>query len=512
MEKKKVMPLDELVNTIDELKSSGKKIVQCHGCFDVMHIGHIKHFQAAKKEGDVLVVTLTPDRFIKKGPGRPYFNEKLRAEQIAALECVDYVAVNNWETAVETLKLIRPDIYVKGKEVLQNAEVDAAKTGEGRKSYLSLEEEVVKSFGGRLHLTDEATFSSSRIINEITENISEKTKEYLREFKTKWKTSDVENVISSMKDLKVLVIGDAILDEYVFCQSMEKSGKEALVAYKFLSSEIHAGGAFAIANHIAEFSDNVGILTSMGSNHQNHVENKLNKKISKKILRMDNLETLVKRRYINQYKNIKIFEVYNVQNLEISGEVEEKIIDYLNNEGREYDMIVASDFGHGLMTPKIIENLVKTDKFLAVNTQLNAGNLGYNFITKYPRADFVSLNDRELRLPLQGREDNIKESMTTLAEKLKLQGLNVTLGKEGNIYYSNGGFYSAPALTAYALDTIGAGDAVLAIGSMCAYKKANPELIPFIVNSVGALAVKIMGNRAPVSPGELNKFVSYIMR
>src|SRR3990167_10271529 len=96
------------------------RIVQCHGVFDLLHIGHIKHFQAAKRQGDILVVTITPDRFVNKGPNRPRFTERLRAEAIAALDCVDYVIINSWPTAVEAIQFIKPHVYAKGDEYKNN--------------------------------------------------------------------------------------------------------------------------------------------------------------------------------------------------------------------------------------------------------------------------------------------------------------------------------------------------------------------------------------------------------
>ena len=92
----KILSLSELEKAVHAAKKAGKTVVQCHGVFDLLHPGHILHFQAARKEGDVLVVTLTRDEHVGKGPGRPVFNQRLRAESIASLECVDFVAVNEW--------------------------------------------------------------------------------------------------------------------------------------------------------------------------------------------------------------------------------------------------------------------------------------------------------------------------------------------------------------------------------------------------------------------------------
>ena len=152
----KILSLEKLAEKIQEVKSQDKTIVHCHGCFDLMHPGHIKYFQAAKRMGDILVVTVTPDRYVDKGPDRPVFPEMLRAESIAALECVDYVAINQWPTAVETLRLLRPHFYVKGQE-FENLE---DKTGKLQKEY-----EVVKEVGAEIRFTHEIVFSSTKLLN-----------------------------------------------------------------------------------------------------------------------------------------------------------------------------------------------------------------------------------------------------------------------------------------------------------------------------------------------------------
>lgn len=512
MSDNKIVSLETLKENLSNLRKEGKKIVQCHGCFDLLHIGHIKHFQAAKREGDVLVVTVTSDDYVRKGPGRPFFSQDLRLQQLAALECVDYVALNQWPTAVEVLEILKPDVYAKGGEVLGNANVDAVSSGGAVNSSLDLEAKVVAAFGGTLHLTDEYTSSSSRIINQIGASLPDATRNFLHEFKSKQGVGKVIEVIDSMRDVKVLVIGDAILDQYIFCHPMEKTGKEAMVAHRVLNSEMHIGGAFAIANHVAGFAKEVGLITCVGNNHLPHIKQHMKSGVGPFIFRRDDLETLVKTRYINGARGAKLLEVYNVQDFPITEENEKEIIGLLADKVNGFDMILASDFGHGLLTPKIIDYLAQSGKFLAVNAQLNAGNLGYNFITKYPRADFVSLNEREIRLPTQDRGSDIKSPMKKLTQGKAITSLNVTLGGNGAIYYSNGTFYSAPAFTQEILDTIGSGDAFLAVSSLLSYKKVDPAFVPFLGNAAGALAVRIMGNRESIDAIELKRFVNYMMK
>lgn len=151
----KILGIPELSKKVKSLKSEGKKIVHCHGCFDLMHPGHIKYFQAARKMGDILVVTVTPDIYIDKGPGRPFFNQSLRSESIAALECVDYVAINKWPTAEETLRLLRPHIYVKGQEFEKLED----KTGKLQREY-----RVIQEIGTELRFTHEIVFSSTELL------------------------------------------------------------------------------------------------------------------------------------------------------------------------------------------------------------------------------------------------------------------------------------------------------------------------------------------------------------
>lgn len=153
----KIVEIHELAAKLAELKGQGKVIVHCHGCFDLMHPGHIKHLQAAKKMGDVLIVTLTPDAYVDKGPDRPVFNQDLRAESLAALECVDFVAINAWPTAEETLRLLRPHYYVKGQEFGELKD----KTGKIQREF-----QVLQEIGAELRVTHEIVFSSTQLLNK----------------------------------------------------------------------------------------------------------------------------------------------------------------------------------------------------------------------------------------------------------------------------------------------------------------------------------------------------------
>src|SRR5207249_727057 len=106
--RRKIWDLGTLAEHLACERAKGRKIVHCHGVFDLLHIGHVRHFEQAKRMGDLLVVTLTPDRWVNKGPHRPAFPEDLRAEMLASLAAIDFVALNRWPTGVETIALLKP--------------------------------------------------------------------------------------------------------------------------------------------------------------------------------------------------------------------------------------------------------------------------------------------------------------------------------------------------------------------------------------------------------------------
>lgn len=114
--KNKIVSLDELALIAKKLRAAGKKLVATNGCFDLLHVGHVRYLQAARASGDALAVGLNGDLSVRelKGPGRPITNENDRAEILAALECVDYVAIFPEVRATRFLEAVAPQIYVKG--------------------------------------------------------------------------------------------------------------------------------------------------------------------------------------------------------------------------------------------------------------------------------------------------------------------------------------------------------------------------------------------------------------
>lgn len=252
----KIQEIDSLATKSQQLSEEGKRIVLCHGTFDLIHTGHIRHLQEAKKQGDILFVTVTADKFVNKGPGRPVFSEMLRAENISALSCVDYVAIIHTKTAEQPISKIKPHIYVKGNEY-KNATDDI--TGN-----ITNEKQLVEKIGGEIYFTNDITFSSSSLLNEHFGIFSEETRNYLSKIGAKYTSKQVIQSMEALKNLKVLVLGDTIIDEYHYTMPLGQSAKGHHLAVKYQYTEQFAGGVLAVASHIAGFVGNVTLVTALG--------------------------------------------------------------------------------------------------------------------------------------------------------------------------------------------------------------------------------------------------------
>ncbi len=502
----KIKDLGELSEILARIRSSHscKKVVHCHGVFDLLHIGHIRYLEQAKKLGDVLVVSLTQDKHVNKGPHRPAFTESLRAEALAALNCVDYVTINQCPTAVETIQLLRPDIYAKGAEYKTN-----------RTEEILREEAAVQSVGCEIAFIEDITSSSSFLINRHLEIFPKEVREFLDSFAKIYSADDILGHLKSLRSLKALVVGEAIIDEYHYCEAIGKSSKEPALAAKYLSTEMFAGGALAISNHIAGFCDRVSLLTVLGTenSHEDFIRRHLKSNIEPVFLYKKNAPTIVKRRFLESYFFSKFFELYFIDDRDLNEAENRSLCTFLNELLPEYDLVIVADYGHGMLTKDSINMLCNKSIFLAVNTQVNAGNRGFNTISKYPRANFICINEGEVRLEMRDRQGDIKDIIGDLSQRLACDQILVTQGKYGTLSYTkNEGFTLTPAFATRVVDRIGAGDAVLSLTSLCAAKNIPPEILGFVANVVGAEATAIIGNRSSIEPTPLFRHIGSLLK
>jgi len=502
----KIKPLDKLADIIQELKSKGHTIVHCHGVFDLLHVGHIRHFEAAKREGDILIVTVTPDEYVGKGPGRPVFNQKLRVESIAALQCIDYVAINKWTTAIETIKKLKPDVYVKGSDYA-NREGDLTRE-------IYNEEEAVKSIGGRIYFTDEPTFSSTKLLNLQFDVYPEEAQKFLEEFRGNYSAEHIIKRLKDLRKMKVLVIGDAIIDQYHYCSTLGKAPKEHIIVTKYLWEESFAGGVLAAANHVAGFCEDVHLVTCLGrqNSHEEFISTHLKPNIRPNFFYREDAPTVVKRRFVEPTFLTKIFEVCFLDDHGLPESTDRELRNYLEANVGNYDLVVVADFGHGFIGESVVNVLCDKAKFLAVNTQTNTANAGFNLITKYPRADYICIDEPETRLACHDKFSKLEDLTISIAKKLQCGKAAITHGhNDTQTYSSEEGLYKTPIFSKEVKDTTGAGDAFLSITSPCVAAGFPMDMVGFIGNAVGALKVRIVCNRSPVEPVPLFKFITALL-
>ncbi len=504
----KILSLEALAEKSRALRAAGRSVVLCHGVFDLLHPGHLRHLRQARGEGDVLMVTLTADRFVSKGPGRPVFTEVLRAESLAALACVDHVAIHHGGTAVEIIDRVRPDVYVKGPDY-KKEETDI--TGN-----IARERQAVEAHGGRIFHTDDITFSSTSLLNDHFEVFPPATKAYLKEFKEQHDADGLVSLVQSFKKTRVLVVGESIVDEYCYATPMGLTGKSGnILAAKFESVEQFAGGALAVANHLSGFVDEVTILSGLGktNSHESFIRSRLAPNVKPVFYYFDSAPTLVKRRFVDSVMD-KLFEIYYYDEVPLSEKTEAAFRSWIDSHTADYDLVVVPDYGNGLISKGMVDSLCRHARFLAINTQINSGNWGHHVVTRYPRADFISLNVPELRLAAHNRHEAIEIIMAHIGGRLGVQQFAVTRGMNGATMLDGlkHRFHKAPALSTTVVDRIGAGDAFFAFSALAAGNGQPPEMTLFLGNVAAALDVRIVCNREPVSRVALCKYITTLLK
>lgn len=504
MTEHKIHSLDDLAAITRQLRAEGRRVVLCHGTFDLMHTGHIRHLQSARQLGDVLVVTLTGDTFVRKGPGRPVFGEDLRAENLAALACVDHVAINQAETALNVIRLLQPSLYVKGSDY-----VDAASDLTGN---IAREVAAVREFGGDVHFTDEITFSSTQLLNNHFDVFSPEARAFLSDFKQRYPLDDFIQRIKQLKSQRVLVVGDAILDEYHYVSTLGQTGKGNTLAVRYQSEERFAGGAIAVANHIAGFCQEVTLLTALGreAGTCDYVRDKLQPNVELQHYSFPTAQTLIKRRFVDQDLQ-RLFEVYFGGVEQERSALDRFFCQWLDQHAADFDTVVVPDFGNGLISREIAGAISKNARFLVVNTQINSGNRGYHVITRYPRADFLCLNEPEARLAAHDRLSPLEVIASELNTRLSAQATAITRGGQGALLVGEQ-TVSIPALSSKVVDRIGAGDAFMSLAGPCMGAGLPAELSVFAGSLSAALDVQIVCNREPVDPILFFKYATTLLK
>jgi rfaE bifunctional protein nucleotidyltransferase chain/domain len=506
MANSKIHTLEDLVPIVDRHRAEGRRVVHCHGVFDLLHIGHVRHFEQARKLGDLLVVTLTPDRFVNKGAGRPAFTESLRAEFLASLSHIDYVAINKWPTAVDTIHLLRPHVFAKGSE-FRNLQDTIG--------HVSQEGEAIRAIGGEIVFTEDIVYSSSALINQYMSQYPDHVRDFLGDFAARYPAEEVLAPLRAAENLKVLVVGETIIDEYAYCEAIGKSGKEPVLATRYLGADRFGGGVLACANHAASFAAHVDVFTMLGEgmDQEDFVRGVLKSNVTPIFVEKKDSPTIVKKRFVEKYLSQKMFEVYQMNDEALDERSDAGLCDRLRSVLPGYDVVIVADYGHGMLTRDAINVLCQHSKFLAVNTQSNAGNHGFNMISKYPRADYVCLAQREVALETRTLHLTADEMVRHVSDRLNCPRVMMTQGSSGTLFHTApAGFHRVPAFATKVVDRVGAGDAVLCVTSLAVAMGASAEVVPFIGNVVGAEAVTILGNQRSIERIPMYRHVECLLK
>lgn len=489
-----------------KLQADGSTLALCHGVFDLLHPGHIQHFKVARKLAEVLIVSITADIFVNKGPGRPIFNQELRAETLAALQDVDYVVICENPTAIELLSEIKPNYYVKGSDYI-NVVDDV--TG-----MIVEEREVLEKNGGQLYFTDEMTSSSSLLINKFFSNIAPDAQEWIKKFKVDHGYDQVVEALDKIQELNVLLLGETIIDQYTYCSPLAKSSKDPILAFHQHKTNLFPGGVLTIANNCSSWVKQVGVI-SFSAPEDSTLDSlmwKMNSNVAIEFINTTDRPTILKHRYVELGSNTRVFEYYDFSEIDLPAETNDTILSSISKQVSAFDLVLAADYGHGFFSSKTISFLEESNCNLSVNTQANAGNRGYNTISKYPRADFITMNGAELQLELRNRNPDYQQIVPILIASMKVKCAIVTLGGDGLMVFNNeGGYEKVPALAGKLVDKVGAGDAVFAMASLVAKVGAPLKVIGFLSNLVAAHEVSQLGHEKSLSQADLRKHAKSIL-
>ena len=473
--------------TLENLKKKKRKdLILCHGVFDIVHPGHIRHLTYGKNKGGTLVVSVTSDRYVNKGKNRPMINEKLRSFNLAALEIVDYVLINDKSTPIDLIKKIKPKYYLKGFEY---SNLHNPKTIEEIKI-------LKKNNGEILYSPSDIVLSSSNIIEKkIVTNYEIENLIFLMK-ENKIKFSELRNIINSFTTLKVNVLGDSIQDQNIITNHNYTLNKTPTLSLTVKDEKNYIGGAAIVAMHLRKAGANVKFFSIVGDDKYGKfiLQNLKKEKIQLFVEVLKNKVTNLKQSFYAQNYNLLKVSKVNTQNLT---DVEiNKIV--LNLKKNQSDINVFSDFRHGIFNKKSINIFIKALKKESIKVADSQIASRWGNILDFKNFDLIMPNEKEARFSLADQESNISSLARDLINKSKAKNVILKLGKEGAIsvrkkklIYES---FSIPSLSTGAIDALGTGDAFLAYSTLT-YASSKCLARSLLIGSIAAACQsEVFGN------------------
>ena len=473
-----------------------KKLIMCHGVFDVVHPGHIRHFVYAKTKADLLLVSLTSDKHINKGDYRPHVPEDLRAFNLAALDIVDYVIIDTESEPIKNIKKIKPDYFAKGFEYKNYS----------KNLKTSREYQTISSYGGKIIFTPgDVVYSSSKIINSTLPNLSYEKLYNLMNLE-KINFNDLKKTINNFKKVSVHVVGDTIVDTYTNTVTIGGPVKYPHLSLLNVSQNNYIGGAAIVASHLAATGCKTFFTSVLGNDRNSKfVKKQLKKnKVKFHFIIDKNRPTTNKNTIIAQ--NQKLLKLDTLDNTPISEEISSLIKKKISIT--KTNAIIFSDFRHGIFNKKTIKEYVenipkKTYKVADSQVASRWGN-----ILDFVNFDLITPNEREARFALGDQDSSIRPIATELFNKSNCKLLILKLGEKGTLTYmkknwnKTDSYYVLDSFVKDLIDPIGAGDALIAYATLSMVVSKNHAITSIISSIAASLACEKEGN-TPIKISEI---------
>jgi rfaE bifunctional protein kinase chain/domain/rfaE bifunctional protein nucleotidyltransferase chain/domain len=469
-----------------------KKIILCHGVFDVVHPGHVRHLAYAKSKADILIASVTEDRFINKGTYRPHIPEKIRALNLAAFEMVDYVFVDDQATPLSSLDLIKPDFFAKGFEYTSNNLPTA-----------TLEEkEVVEKYGGQMLFTPgDIVYSSSKFIDLFAPRIELEKLTSLMETE-KITFSNLKNIIKNLKNHSVHVVGDTIVDTYTRTTLIGGQTKTPTFSVLKEQEDNYIGGAAIVARHISATGAQVYFSTVLGDdNHKDFVLDGL-KETNITILPIIDSTRPTTNKNVFISSGYRLLKVDTLDNRPIFQNDINEISNHIKNTKAR--AIVFSDFRHGIFSKQSITQLVSSipkNLFSVADSQVASrwGN-----IVDFKGFDLITPNEREARFAIADQDSTVGSLSGKICSLSKCKLLFLKLGEKGLFVNkpdakNEKSYFSIDSFSDHIADAVGAGDALLAYATLSLLENKSVVAAAIIGSIAAACECEYDGN-IPITP------------
>lgn len=483
------------INQLTKIRNENKKkkIGLCHGVFDILHNGHIQHFKNAKKKVDILIVSITEEKFVNKGPRQPYNNNKKRINILNSIKYLDYTYLNNSQDARKIINILKPDIYFKGPDYLKT----------DNHGNLDNELKILKKNKGKIFFTKTKLESSTKLFNQLY-NWNSDQKKFLKKIKN---ISDkkINNYFENISKLEINLIGEPIIDKYEYCDILGTTTKDPAISVLSKKTDLISGGVIAVAKMASKFCKKVNLITYGNSGILKKLLTGYNN--IKLINISSNQNIQCKTRLINSNREEKLIQVTNFKKNFFNKNEIMKCILYLKKLKKE--KLIICDFGLGLFENKILDYINSSELKKYLNVQTNSINLGFNLFTKYKKYEYLSLDTREWSLGLKTENLDLNE-INRFVKNYKY--LAITKGKDGSILKTKNHSFDCPVFVKSAKDTTGSGDAFFIITSLLIMLDIDKILIPFIGNVYAGMHAQTLGNQKIVSNNELRTNINSLIK